>query len=147
MQSHKMELLLLQYADATLRRSLHNVAHGKMELGKARLKWLLPQAESLVSTRLAGLLGLAISRFGALDLCLDGSFNAAIRLLNGAIYACPLHSLGPVQGLCESLILLADAYTATGRYEEAMHSVCLAMDFSAERYTVNACNFQMDVDV
>lgn len=118
--------------DAMLRRSLYNIAHGKFELGKARLKRLHTQAQPLMSTRLKGLLDLSICRFTGLDLSLDGSFNACIRLLNETIYACPLHNLGPVVGLSESLALIADAYIATGRYEEAIHSVCLALDFSAE---------------
>lgn len=129
-----MESMLLVYADATLRRSLYNISNGKMALGKARLKKLLAQIEPLMSIRLKGLVSLAVSRYAALDLCLDGAFNSCIRLLNDAIYTCPLHRVGPVVGMSESLVLMADAYTATGRYEEAMHSVCLAMDFSAERY-------------
>lgn len=128
-----MELTLIDFVDSTLRRSLDNIAHGKLELGKSRLRRLHSQVKSVVSTRLSGLLDLSVSRFTALDLCLDGSFDRGIKRLNDAIYMCPLHSLGPVRGLSESLVLLADAYTATGRYEEAMHSACLAMDFSAER--------------
>ena len=118
--------------DAMLRRSVYNIAHGKFELGKARLKRLQTQVHPLMSTRLKGLLDLSISRFTGLDLSLDGSFNSCIRILNETIYTCPLQNLGPVAGLSESLALIADAYIATGRYEEAIHSVCLAMDFSAE---------------
>ena len=107
--------------------------HGKKDLGTARLKGLRAQINDIASSRFKNSLLFTICRFHALGSNLEGSYVATIRDLNEAIYSCPVTNLGSVNGLSETLLMLAEAYNLTGRYEEAMHSVCLSMDFAMER--------------
>jgi hypothetical protein len=57
-----------------------------------------------------------------------------VALLNTAIYKCPLANCKSMNGLAESLMLLSQGYISLGHLEDALHSICLAVDFASERY-------------
>ena len=58
----------------------------------------------------------------------------SVALMNTAIYKCPLANCKSMSGLAESLMLLSQGYLTLGRLEDALHSICLSVDFASERY-------------
>jgi len=107
-----------QYADKVLRSVFHMFVAGDISSGRTAVSKLLKHAENNAVIYSAASLTLAI---GFLSL---GEYETVVRTLSdiSEIYN-PDYS-----GLCDSLLVLSEAYAALGNYDEALHSARLAVD-------------------
>jgi tetratricopeptide (TPR) repeat protein len=74
-----------------------------------------------------------INRAHALGYFKELKFANAVKYLNPAIASCPKYRETFVGGLSDTLILLAECYSALGRRDDALHSARLAVNISHER--------------
>ena len=74
-----------------------------------------------------------INRTHALGYYKECKYANAIKYLNPAVSNCPKHRDNFVSGLSDTLILLAECYSALGRRDDALHSARLAVNIAHER--------------
>eukprot|EP01040_Poterioochromonas_malhamensis_P001273 gene1273-1348_t len=74
-----------------------------------------------------------INRAHAMGYYKEFKYANAIKYLNPAVSQCPRHRESFVGGLSDTLILLAECYSAIGRRDDALHSARLAVNISHER--------------
>jgi tetratricopeptide (TPR) repeat protein len=74
-----------------------------------------------------------VNRAHAFGYFKEEKYANAVKYLNPAVSNCPKYRDSFVSGLSDTLILLAECYSALGRRDDALHSARLAVNTSHER--------------